>query len=157
MGALPVSKAEVRVQIWGDNAPDELRSLAGWLSADDDLRRQARLVAAAPPPGAMGAGLDHLAVALGPGGLAAAFAAVLVAWIRSRSATVSIELTRPDGTTVRLEAKNVRGLPHDQVKDLTDQVAGLLARAGAGSAGPDPAGAGSAGADTAAIPYEPPR
>jgi hypothetical protein len=139
-----VSEAEVRVQIWGDSAPDELRSLASWLRAEDDLRRQARLVTAPPQPGEMGAALDHLAIALGPGGLAAAFAAVLIAWIRSRSAAFSIELTRPDGTTVRLEAKNVRGLPHDQVKGLTDQVAGLLARADAGSAGADTGDAGSA-------------
>jgi hypothetical protein len=152
MGALPVSEAEVRVQIWGDNAPDELRSLASWLSAEDDLQRKPRLVTPPPQPGAMGAALDHLALALGPGGLAAAFAAILIAWIRSRSATVFIELTRPDGTTVRLEAKNVRGLPHDQVKGLTDQVAGLLARAEAGSAGAGPDGVGP----DAGGPCEPP-
>jgi Effector Associated Constant Component 1 len=143
-----VSEVEVRVQIWGDDAPDELRSLVSWLTAESDLGRSARLVAAPPPPGTMGAGLEHLAVALGPGGLAAAFAAVLIAWIRSRSAAVSIELTRQDGTTVRLEAKNVRGLPRDQIKGLTDQVAGLLARADGGSAPPDSTAPDSTGPDS---------
>jgi hypothetical protein len=48
-------------------------------------------------------------------------------------AAVSVELTRPDGTTVRLDAKNVRALRHGEVGVLAGQVASLLAANPAGS------------------------
>jgi len=126
--------SEARVQISGEDAPGELRSLSEWLGGEEALRRQVRLTAEPTAPGTMGGAMECLAIALGPGGVAASFAPVLIAWIRSRTAAITIELSRRDGTSVRLEAKNVRALPRQQVGELTDEVAELLTRADADAA-----------------------
>lgn len=117
----------------GQAAADELRSLLDWLDNEDELRGRARLVATPPQPGQMGAGIESLLVALAPGGLVTVFAAVVTTWIRSRSGSVSIELSRPDGLKLRFEAKNARALPPERVDELAHQVAGLLTDAGPGA------------------------
>jgi hypothetical protein len=121
------SSAEMSVQVSGDGAPGELRSLAEWLSGEDMLQGRIRLAGAAPQDGMMGAAIEYLAVALGPGGISTAFAAVLIAWIRSRSSSISVALSRPDGATMRLEARNVRELPAGRIDELADRVSSMLA------------------------------
>lgn len=118
--------AEVRVRVSGDGARGQLRSLSAWLSDDVALRGRWRLVAAPPGPGSMGAATEVLAITLGPGGLATALAATLIAWIRSRTGAVSVEFSRRDGTTMRLDAKNVRALAPEQASELADRLLTLL-------------------------------
>ena len=124
--------AAVLVRISGEDASGELRALSDWLTGDVALRGRARLTAAPPSPGDMGAAAEGLVIALGPGGLATGLAATLIAWIRSRTGAVSIEVSRRDGATIRLMAKNVRGLPPEQVSELADRLLTLLAEDHAG-------------------------
>jgi Effector Associated Constant Component 1 len=126
MGAEPAAEAEVGVHIFADDALGELRSLSTWLGGEDALRGRIRLTGAPPSAGTMGAGLESLLVALGPEGMATAFAAVVIAWIRSRTGAISIELSRRNGTIMRLDAKNVRALTHEQVNELADRLSALL-------------------------------
>jgi Effector Associated Constant Component 1 len=126
---------EVCLQLSGDDAADELRSLAAWLNGDDALHGRAQLVAEPPGPGSMGGVLESLLFALGPGSVAMAFASVLIAWMRSRSSSISISLSRPDGTTVQLDAGNVRALPQQRVDELTGSLSALLTGAGGPAAG----------------------
>lgn len=87
----------------------------------------------------MGPSVEYLAVVLGPGGVATAFATVLIAWIRSRSSAVTITLSRRDGTAMRVDVKNAKELPVDRVGELADRIsAHLVAEGGAepGSAQP---------------------
>jgi Effector Associated Constant Component 1 len=134
MGAESAGETEIRVHIQADDAPGELRSLSGWLNGEDALHGRIRLTSTPPPEGTMGAGLESLLVTVGPGSMATAFGAVVIAWIRSRTGTISIELSRGKGKTMRLDAKNVRALTHDQVSELTDRLSALLP---ADAAGPD--------------------
>jgi hypothetical protein len=126
MEAESAVKAEVSIHIIADDAPGELRSLSRSLGGEDALRGRIRLASTPPQAGTMGAGLDNLLVALGPGSMATAFAAVLIAWIRSRAGAMSIELSRQSGTIMRLEAKKVRALTHEQVKELADRLSAAL-------------------------------
>lgn len=134
MGAKSAGETGVSVHIQADDAPGELRSLSGWLSGEDAMHGRIRLATAPPPEGTMGAGLESLLVTVGPGSMATAFAAVLIAWIRTRAGTISIELSRGKGKIMRLDAKNVRALTHDQVSELTDRLSALLP---AGEADPE--------------------
>jgi Effector Associated Constant Component 1 len=145
----PSAGREIWVRVTGTPTPDELRALAGCLDDDERLRQLARLDLLPPGdaggrPAADGPAADGLLVALSPAWpgapgpaapppAAAALAAVVVAWVRGRRAEVCVELTRPDGLTVRLEARTVRALPHAHVRGLTDHVAAMLAAGNPGS------------------------
>jgi Effector Associated Constant Component 1 len=151
----PSAGREIWVRVTGTPTPDELRALAGWLDDDEQLRQLARLdllppgdpdggPAAGGKPAGRGPAADGLLVTLSPAWpgapgeaapppAAAALAAVVVAWVRGRGAEICVELTRPDGLTVRLEARTVRALPHAHVRGLTDHVAAMLAAGDPGS------------------------
>lgn len=140
MRAESASDVEIDVCISGEDAAGELRSMLSWFSGEEELRGQARLAVAPPRSGQMGAGIESLVIALAPGGLVTAFATVLIAWIRSRSGSISVELSRPDGAKLRFDAKNVKALPRERVDELAQQIAGLVAAAGPGE-GDLPSGA----------------
>lgn len=125
---------EVTVCVFGDDAAGELRSLLHWLDGDDALRGRGRVAGGPPPPGAMGAGIETLVLVLAPGGLVTACATVLIAWIRSRSGSVSIEVSRPDGARMRLDAKTTSQIPHERIDELTARMSALLG-GGPGTAG----------------------
>jgi hypothetical protein len=132
---------DVSVTMTGPDAADELRSLYAWLTGEDELRGHARLVGASPPPGALGTTADALVVALGPGGVSAAVATALVAWLRQRTGDVVIK-ARGRGTEVELSAKRVRGLDSAQLGELAQHLARELGEADAGGEGAGPAGPG---------------
>jgi hypothetical protein len=93
--------------------------LAEWLGSDDELSGRVRLMAPPAPDGAMGAALPEIALLLGPaGGVAVAFASVLVTWLRRRSGPVSVRVTRGEGSEIQLVAENVRALTADEVRAL---------------------------------------
>jgi hypothetical protein len=140
-GAATHGLREIRVRVIGAANPDELRALADWLGDDDRLRHRTRLAVTPPRPGSRGPVPDALLVSLPPGApagatgatgagqaaaSATALAATVISWVRGRGAEICVELTRPDGLTVRLEARNVRALPHDHVSGLTDHVVTML-------------------------------
>jgi hypothetical protein len=103
-----------------------VRSLREWLVADPVLRGLVRVVAPAPQAGMLGGAVEALSVALGQGGAATALVSVLVAWIRRRVGDVSMSLTRPDGTSIKVDATHVRGLDAAGVADLVAGIARSL-------------------------------
>ena len=126
---------DLTVVISGPAAADEARSLRAWLADDEELRGLARLDSAGPQPGTLGPAVETLAIALGPGGVSAALATSLVAWLRHRTSDVTITARGSDGREVRLSATRVRGLDTGQLRELTADLADDLAR----TAAPGPA------------------
>lgn len=115
---------EIAVRAVSDGAAGEVRSFLSSLSDADELRGRGSLVSA--DSDAMGTGLETLMVTLEPGGVAAAFAAVFIAWIRSRRGDVEVEIERPDGTRLRFSAKNARGLSPEQVSERIGQLRSMV-------------------------------
>jgi Effector Associated Constant Component 1 len=74
-------------------------------------------------------------VALGPGGVSAAVAAGLVAWLRQRTSDVAITARGRDGREVRLAARRVRALDSRQLRELSARVAAELDEPAAGDDG----------------------
>jgi len=112
--------------IFLDGTGDDAIHLCESLNWDSELRGRARLAPAAAPEGTLGADLTQLLVTLESGGMATAFASVLIAWIKRRAGSVTAKVTRPDGTTFELTAERVHGL---KPEDLQKQVAQLAAMA----------------------------
>jgi hypothetical protein len=49
-------------------------------------------------------------------------ASVIIAWLRRRTGSVSVSMTRPDGSTVELTAERVRALDASGVREQVDQL-----------------------------------
>jgi hypothetical protein len=113
------------VAVSGPEADDETRSLHAWLSSDEELRGLARLAGAAEP-GTLGPAAETLAVALGPGGVTAALATALVAWLRHRTSDVTITARGNDGPELRLSAKRVHGMSPERLSELATRLASDL-------------------------------
>jgi hypothetical protein len=120
---------EVTLEVEGDRAADELRSLRAWLLDEDALRGHVRLVAGTVVPGTLGSGVEALAVILAPGGVATAVASVLIAWIRHRTSDVTLKVTRPDGTSYELSVTDVPDFGATAVADLAAQLSARAATA----------------------------
>ncbi|MFD7656629.1 hypothetical protein ACFV4N_21880 [Actinosynnema sp. NPDC059797] len=112
----------MRIEVEEGDSAGELGSLMEWLVGVDELRGAVRPVHAPPPEGALGPVLEALDVLVGPGGVAAAGATSLVAWLRHRAGSVRVRVRKPDGTTVTLDAEKVRGLSADDVHAQVEQL-----------------------------------
>ncbi|WP_326580220.1 hypothetical protein OG889_21070 [Streptomyces sp. NBC_00481] len=90
------------------NAPttpdDDLSVLRRGLVAEPELRGRVRLVTSAPEEGQMGSGIELLAIAIGSSGAVTALVRSLPALIKARRAAAAVELTLPDGRTVKVTA-----------------------------------------------------
>jgi hypothetical protein len=87
-----------------------LESLWQWLLNEDALRGRIQQSHAAPTEGEMGAVSDVLVVAVGSGGALTALTTSLGLWLsqrRGRSGAATVELSRPDGTTIAISATKV--------------------------------------------------
>lgn len=113
---------------------DSAAALAAWLEADDELRGYVRREPAPVPEGALGAELAQLVVSLGSSGAATAMAGVIIAWLRRRTGSVSVHLTRPDGSAVELTAERVRALDAAGVREQVDQLVAAVWPAQQGTA-----------------------
>jgi len=102
---------------------DDATDLYAWLSGDSELPGRVRLAPADVPEGALGADLTQLLVTLESGGMATAFASVLVAWIRRRAGSVTVKVTPPDRATFELTAERVRELRAEDLQKLAAQLA----------------------------------
>ncbi|MDR7276385.1 effector-associated constant component EACC1 [Catenuloplanes atrovinosus] len=89
---------------------DELRDLLGWLGDEPSLRGRLTPVEHAPLPGTLGPWLEAIAVAVGPGGVAAVLASTVITWLRNRHSDVTVRIEAPDGSVVEVDAKRVRSL-----------------------------------------------
>ncbi|MFI1797455.1 hypothetical protein ACH427_08880 [Streptomyces sp. NPDC020379] len=107
----------------GPAGPDDLRR---WLGGQPALRGRVRRGADEPLPGAMGTAGDVVLALLEPGGVAAAFAGAVVAWVRTRRGTQTVTITRPDGTRMTLSTTEVKGLDARQAAELAQRLAATL-------------------------------
>jgi Effector Associated Constant Component 1 len=126
---------DLTIAMSGPDPAGELRSLYAWLADDEELRGLVRLDTAAPAAGTLGSAAELLAVALGPGGVSAAVATGLVAWLRQRTSDVAITARGRDGREVRLAARRVRALDSGQLRELSVRVAAELDQPAAGDDG----------------------
>ncbi|MEV4276894.1 effector-associated constant component EACC1 [Actinoplanes xinjiangensis] len=102
---------------------DQARRLRAWLVGDPSLAGRVRLEAAVPAPGELGVGVEALLVALAPGGVAMAVVTGLFGWLRSRSTSVRVRLSRPDGAEVELETTVTGRIPADRLPQMIDALA----------------------------------
>lgn len=112
----------VELRFDGSHDPADMRSLAAWLSGRNELRGRVRHQAPPPAPGTMGTVTDVLVVALGPSGVAAALASVLIAWIKHRAGEVSLRITCACGKETTLTATQ---MPNPTPEALADLAASL--------------------------------
>jgi hypothetical protein len=110
------------------DSPAELRDLQAWLLREHEFRGRVRLLQQAPMPGSLGALAEALEVALGPGGALTALAGAVIVWLRGRSGSLTVKLSR-DGESVELSAKGVRGLGPAEIRALVAETAGALGEA----------------------------
>ncbi|MEV8424760.1 effector-associated constant component EACC1 [Streptomyces niveus] len=121
--------------------------LRRWLRRDPQLRdRVAQGSATVPEPGSMGASGELVTLLLAPGGLTAALAAAVVAWLQNRRGNQTVTITLPDGTQVTVSSERVRDLNAAASGELAERVAQALERRPAtttdGDTRTDPAGDG---------------
>ncbi|MGW0701546.1 effector-associated constant component EACC1 [Streptomyces sp. NPDC002867] len=108
--------------------PAETDDLRWWLLQDPQVRGLVRLPPPkAPDPGTMsGAAPDLVSLLLAPGGLTAAVAAAIVAWLQSRKVNQTVTITRPDGTQVTVTSERIDGRRAESAGDLAQRVAEVL-------------------------------
>ncbi|UCM90471.1 effector-associated constant component EACC1 [Streptomyces marincola] len=105
-------------------SPSGVHELHGWLRDVPELRgRVGRDEAAPPVPGAMGPGADALVALLEPGGVAAAFAGALIAWVQTRRGSHTVTVVRPDGTEITISTRQARELTPEQLAELAERLA----------------------------------
>jgi hypothetical protein len=83
---------------------DDLSVLRRGLVAEPELRGRVHLVTQAPEEGQMGSGIELLAIAIGGSGAVTALVRTLPALLKARRAAATVELTLPDGRTVKVTA-----------------------------------------------------
>jgi hypothetical protein len=67
-----------------------------------------------------------LVVSVGPGGAVAALAAGVLSWLRSRTSDIDLEITKPDGSSVKISAKRVRKLNPEALRREIDRLCRAL-------------------------------
>ncbi len=105
-----------------DLSADALRSLRRWLFDVGGLSGPIDLRSAEPPPGGLGTATDALIVALGSGGAVTTLVGALVSWLRNRTTDVTIKLVRPDGSSVKIDARHVRSLDAGDVENMVREL-----------------------------------
>ncbi|MFJ3728251.1 hypothetical protein ACIPYQ_37570 [Streptomyces sp. NPDC090045] len=111
--------------------PAETDDLREWLRRNPQLRSHVGTpVPAAPDSGSMSGGATEIVpLLLAPGGLTAAVAAAVVAWLQSRKVNQTVTITRPDGTQVTVTSEGIDGRAAQNPGDLAQQVAAALHQA----------------------------
>ena len=105
MSETGTAPAGVKLQLSGArDVGSELMSLREWLSSEPEFRGHLYGEGEESTPGAMGAVSDVLVVALGSGGAMTVLFQSLNAWLQARRPEVSVDVTNPDGSTVRISA-----------------------------------------------------
>lgn len=97
---------EAVIGIDAEDQPGEITALAAWLEADRDFAGRVNIVLEQGGKQALGGAFELLSVALGSGGMGAALAQSLTAWLASRRSDVKLTVTADD-RTVRLDAHRV--------------------------------------------------
>lgn len=102
------------------DSSEELRDLGEFLSGTEELRGCVRERSRPPGPEDMGPVLEALEIVVGPGGVTAATATAVIAWLRSRRGSVRVTVRGHDERELELDATGVRGLNVAGVQQLTE-------------------------------------
>jgi hypothetical protein len=121
---------------------ESTRALHGFLIQDDELRGHVHLGSSPGTPGSLGITTDSVLAYLGSGSAGAAFASVLVSWIRHRTSNTRLVARRDDGLEIELTAERTGSLSAADVRELIADVARMFDPS---SHGPDASGVGEAG------------
>ncbi|WP_433194294.1 effector-associated constant component EACC1 [Nocardia sp. CA-107356] len=116
-----------------DNS-DELRDLAEFLGDTDELRGRLKSQLRPPGPEDMGPILEALEILVGPGGITAATATAIVAWIRSRRADVRLTVRGSGDRIVELDARGVGALDGAELQQLAERLLRTVEPEGQGRA-----------------------
>jgi len=104
---------EIRISV-ADGDLADLESLDDWLRGEPELAGLVRLDGLPPREGELGALAETIIVAVGAGGAITtagpALAGALKAWLSHRRPDVTLEITKPDGTKVKIVAERVRAV-----------------------------------------------
>lgn len=111
---------EVWIRVSGGDEIDEITDLWDWLRGERGLAGPVRAVRSSPGTGELGGALDLLAVAVGSGGAGTVLAQSLIAWLRTRRASVVVTVATKE-RTVTVKASD---LDADAVAPLLRQVLG---------------------------------
>ncbi|WP_405902951.1 hypothetical protein OG696_16065 [Streptomyces sp. NBC_00656] len=95
------------IRLTGETGQAELTALADWLSREDKLRGWSAIEPAEVHPGHMGGISEVVIVALGAQGAGTVLAASLSVWIRHRRPAADIEVTGPDGQSIKISLRDV--------------------------------------------------
>ena len=99
---------------------EELLDLESYLLDTDELRGRVRRRSRPPGPEELGPVLEALEVLVGPGGATAATATTIIAWLRSRRATVRMKVRGSGkGRVVELHAQGVTSLDDEGLEKFT--------------------------------------
>lgn len=102
-------------------APNDL---SRWLRRHPELRGRVTLEPGPEPAaGTMGTAGELVSLLLAPGGMTAALAAAVVAWLQNRRGTQTVTITLPDGTQVTVSSERVRGLTAEASGEVAERVA----------------------------------
>ncbi len=97
---------------------DDLLSLRNALGRAPELHGCVNLRQSKAETGTMGAVSDALMVALEPGGAVTALSAVLIAWIRQRTAKISLTIEKADGTKLAINADRIRNAKSHDIESI---------------------------------------
>ncbi|WP_406206024.1 hypothetical protein OH807_31995 [Kitasatospora sp. NBC_01560] len=112
----------VQISVTGERTATEAESLADWLRGEPGLTG-VTLTGAAPARGELGSVLDLVTVAVGAGGAVSVLAASLRTWFaQPKRSDIRLKVRRPDGETVELDAKRVRGKDLKELEAVLRQV-----------------------------------
>ncbi|GAB4060604.1 effector-associated constant component EACC1 [Catellatospora paridis] len=97
----------MQIQIAVDGDSTQLESLWGWVHQERELRGRVRIARPPVAAGQMGA-VAELAVALASTGAATALARAVSTWLIHRRANITVNLTLPDGSTIKVTAERAK-------------------------------------------------
>lgn len=118
---MPDPQGQLTIQT--DGTADDLFELREWLSNEDELRGRVSVPPIAIRPGEMGGLSDALMVAVGTGGMGTVLVQSLSSWLTARRSSIAVQLTRPDGTQLSVDARRIKtpeGIA--AVKELIEQL-----------------------------------
>ncbi|WP_408993385.1 effector-associated constant component EACC1 [Streptomyces europaeiscabiei] len=113
---------QVTLQVAGDLAEEETRSLYDWLLLDRVVRREARVEmgsSSAPVPGQQGAVLDLVSLVLSTGISAASLGVSIASWRATRPQEPTVTVERFDGSKV-----TITGTSREEAQRLVEQLLG---------------------------------
>ena len=114
------------VTITTTGGAEDLRSLRAWLVQENELRGRVSLPTAPPKEGTLGSVVEVLLAAVGSGGAITVLVGGIISWLRHRSQDLTLEITRADGASIKIDAKRVRDVNIDGLRNLAGTCAGFL-------------------------------